>query len=221
MTDKSDVIAWLQSHPDLFRSHPELLEVVELPHDTGAASLLEFQVERLRSRNAELTDRLEQLTSIASENEQLMRRLHRLTLDVMSSRSIPSFLDKLLGKLSSDFSADIVHLHLTGGPSALGALAQVSRHPEARPDWFDKLIERERIECGRLTRAKLEWLFGEQADIVGSAALVPVGFTGVLAIGARSVERFGPGMGTLFLELLASMIVYRLEMPGGESRKRA
>ncbi|TVQ30457.1 MAG: DUF484 family protein [Wenzhouxiangella sp.] len=221
MTDKSDVIAWLTAHPELFRDHPELLETLDLPHQAGTASLLEYQVERLRARNQDLSARLEQLTTIAGENEQLMRRLHRLTLDVMSSRSIPSFLDKLLAKLSTDFNADFVHLHLSGGPSALGALERVSRHPDSRPDWFDKLIDRERIECGRLTRAKLEWLFGEQAENVGSAALVPVGFTGVLAIGARSVERFSPGMGTLFLELLAGMIVYRLEMPGGESRKRA
>ena len=221
MTDKSDVIAWLRDHPEFFREHPELLEKIELPHETDAASLLEYQMERLRARNTELSVRLDQLTAIAGENEKLMRRLHQLTLEVMSTRSIPTFLDKLLGKLSTDFSADTVHLHLSGGPSALGALEHVSLHPESRPEWVDKLIERERIECGRLTQAKLEWLFGDQAKALGSAALVPVGFSGVLAIGARSVERFSPGMGTLFLELLASMIVYRLEMPDGESRKRA
>lgn len=221
MTEKNDVVDWLQSNPDVFLEHPELLDGLNLPHKTNAASLIEYQIQRLRDQNAELGQRLDQLSGIASDNERLMRRLHRLTLEVMARRSIPAFLEQMFDKLVADFNADLVSLHLTEGASALAALERVSLHPDNRPEWFERALERGRIECGRLTRSKLDWLFGDQAEPIGSAALVPVAGSGLLAIGARSVDRFAPGMGTLFLELLAETIAFRLDLPDSERRKRA
>ena len=49
-------------------------------------------------------------------------------------------------------------------------------------------------------------LFGAQAGEVRSAVLVPVDTGGMLAIGSTDANRFHPGMGTVFLKLIAEAI---------------
>lgn len=221
MTDPKEVATWLKSNPDFFIDHPELLDEIKLAHQAGTASLIERQVERLRAENRRLNDRLKTLAGIAGENERLMQRLHQLTLEVMTTDSTPAFIERLFDKLAEDFTADCVRLHLIKHHRELDDCAMVITLPEQRPDWLDKLLDKDQTLCGRLTSGKLQLLFSDQAEQIGSAALVPIPGTGVLAIGAKSSDRFHPGMGTLFLELLGTTIRYRLERSGAEHRKRA
>lgn len=216
-----DVLEWLASNPDFFERHPEILESLELPHETGASSLIEVQVARLRRDNHQLRAQLETLAGIAGENERLMQRLHQLTLEVMTTRSSGEFIERLMARLASDFDARSVRLHLLEHHEGLADIEAATLHDAGVPDWFDKLIEDGSIEFGRFTRAKLETLFPIQHDKIGSAALVPISGVGLLAIGSDSPERFHPNMGTLFLELLGTTIRHRLEQDCPDERKRA
>lgn len=221
MIQASDVLEWLKAHPDALREHPEWLDHINLPHQAGTTSLIERQVERLREENQVLADKFRQLTRIATENERLMRRLHELTLDVMAQESPAEFIERLFKRLTLDFSADCVRLHVIQHDPALDDVALVSNQASQRPDWFDQLLESGKIQCGRLTQKKMQWLFGESVAQPASAALVPMTGMGVLAIGANSAERFHPGMGTLFLELLGTTLKDRLQRTEPEQRKRA
>lgn len=218
---EDDVIEWLTSNRDLFERHPELLDHIDLPHGTGAQSLIEVQVDRLRLENRQLRAQLETLAGIAGENERLMQRLHQLTLEVMTTHSSAEFIQRLIQRLAGDFDARSVRLHLLESREQLADLDAVTVHEAGVPDWFETLLEAGAIEFGRFTRAKLEILFPSQHGDIGSAALVPISGMGVLAIGAESVERFHPDMGTLFLELLGTTIRHRLEQGCADQRKRA
>lgn len=219
--NEADVIEWLASNSDFFERHPEVLESLALPHETGAHSLIEVQVARLRRENHQLRAQLETLAGIAGENERLMQRLHQLTLEVMTTRSAGEFIERLIERLAGDFDARSVRLHLFEDHESLKDIAAVTVHDSAVPDWFEKLLEGGGIEFGRFTRAKLEVLFPNRHEAIGSAALVPISGLGLLAIGSESPERFHPGMGTLFLELLGTTIRYRLDQDCGDERKRA
>jgi uncharacterized protein YigA (DUF484 family) len=219
--NEQDVIEWLTSHADFFERHPELLESLQLPHETGAHSLIEVQVTRLRRENHQLRAQLETLAGIAGENERLMQRLHQLTLEVMTTRSAGEFIERLIERLASDFDARSVRLHLLDKHEGLDEVGAVTAQEAGVPEWFEKLLEAGNIEFGRFTRAKLETLFPRQHEGIGSAALVPIAGVGLLAIGSESPERFHPGMGTLFLELLGTTIRHRLEQDRGDERKRA
>lgn len=218
---EADVIEWLASNADLFERRPELLDAIELPHGTGASSLIEVQVARLRRENHQLRTQLETLAGIAGENERLMQRLHQLTLEVMTTRSTREFTERLIERLAEDFDAHSVRLHLLAAHPALDEVAAVTTHDAPVADWFDALLDGGKIEFGRFTRAKLEALFPNGHASIGSAALVPIPKVGLLAIGAESAERFHPGMGTLFLELLGTTIRHRLEQDRSDQRKRA
>ncbi len=221
MTKKNEVIDWLKAHPDLFTRQPELLDHMNLPHQAGAVSLIERQVERLREENGVLNKKLKALAGIAGQNERLMQRLHQFTLELMTANSTRAFIEQLLEKLASDFQADSVRLHLLTTCPDLDSMDEVNQLAKERPAWLDQILEHGRTECGRLTREKLDLLFGDQSADLGSVALVPIADVGVLAIGSQAVERFYPGMGTLFLELLGATVRYRLRQPGAEHRKRA
>ena len=57
--------------------------------------------------------------------------------------------------------------------------------------------------CGRLNPDKMELLFGDDQSQAQSVALIPAPNVGLIAVGSRDGNRFFPGMGTLFLRLMA------------------
>ncbi len=221
MITTNDVLSWLADHPDLLINHPELLDQLKLPHDVGTTSLIEHQVERLREANRKLETRLAALTSIASENEQLIRRLHTLSLALMGQETIEQCLTALIDHLHEGFQTDAVALHLNRPLASVEDMDQITVHEEW-PETLLRLRERGDIECGRLTREKINALFGQSAaESLKSLAVVPLSGIGLLAIGSEQAERFHPGMGTLFLELLAETLITRLSDPPALQRKRA
>jgi uncharacterized protein YigA (DUF484 family) len=62
-TSLKDVVAsYLRKHPDFLQEFPDLLVSLRLSHETGAAvSLIERQVEQLRSGNEDLGRQLSRL----------------------------------------------------------------------------------------------------------------------------------------------------------------
>jgi uncharacterized protein YigA (DUF484 family) len=68
---------------------------------------------------------------------------------------------------------------------------------------FTEFLKRGEPLCGRLQQDKLDALFGDRAGEVQSAVLLSIGNVGMLAIGSLDPNRFHPGMGTVFLRLIA------------------
>ena len=218
---ESDIAEWLKSNPDFFQRHLDMMADLSLPHDAGTDSLIELQVNRLRTENRQLKAQLQTLAGIAGENERLMQRLHQLTLEIMTTADTRQFIERLMDRLASDFEACSVRLHLVSPHPDLADIGAVTIHDDNPPEWFAEIMSRGKIVFGRLTRTKLECLFPNRHEDVGSAALVPINHTGLLAIGADTAGRFNPDMGTLFLELLGTTICHRLEHTDGPQRKRA
>ena len=64
--------------------------------------------------------------------------------------------------------------------------------------------------CGRLLPARNALLYREQAGQVQSSALLPLPGLGLLAIGSTDPNRFYPGMGTVFLHMMAQSLLTAL-----------
>ena len=113
-TSLKEVVAnYLSKNPDFLDDYPDVLEILEINHQSGAAvSLIERQVEQLRASNEEMSRQLNRLVQVASENEQLMSRLHQLTLELMSIGSRQEFFTHLGNCLLNDFGADILQICL-------------------------------------------------------------------------------------------------------------
>jgi len=223
---KKVVASYLRKHPDFLDNNPDVLEVLELSHQSGpAVSMIERQVEQLRASNEDLNRQLKRLIRVASENEKLMSRLHALTLELMLIGSRKEFFTHLGNSLLNDFNADILQIYLFDQETAALAGEDVIgiRADDPAVEQFQVLLEKDCTVCGRLSESKLNFLFGSKARWVQSTALIPLGekgADGMMAIGSSNPARFYPGMGTLFLDLLANVISTTLarEEPGARRR---
>lgn len=227
-TSLKDIVAkFLRRNPDFLSEYPDVLDTLQLSHASGvASSLIERQVAHLRRKNLELERQLNRLVHVASENEQLMSRLHQLTLELMSIHDSTAFFQHLSRSLQDDFKADILRIYLFD--SRIAALAGDEVRWIDRNDEnllvFQALLDKDHTVCGRLSANKINFLFESKARWVQSTALVPLGTKGsdgMMAIGSSDPARFFPGMGTLFLDLLADVISRSLAHASPEEQRRS
>ncbi len=208
-----DVAAYLRSHPGFLNDFPELASQLELPREQGqVASLAAYQLQNLREKNAELERRLAELTAVAAANERLMQRIHELNVAVLRANTPAIAARSVIARLSEDFQTDQVRL-MVFGDLALPPADWLVRAPAGReelPEFDDFLAHHEPV-AGRLSAERLYRLFGDQAPDIQSSALMPLGDVGMLAIGSRDPDRFQPGMGTVFLKMIAATVTAALQ----------
>jgi uncharacterized protein YigA (DUF484 family) len=228
MTEKTrstaEIVAkHLRKNPDFLIRHPDILQALELPHETGdAVSLIERQVDHLRKENRALSRQLNQLVQVATDNEALMSRLHELTLKLMSTDDLGAFFDSLSLAMLNEFNADILNITLFDRKVETSAKTPMFNIRRDDPDLkqFQDQLDKGKTICGRLNRNKLDFLFGNRAQWVQSTAMVPLGDAGLMAIGSSDPARFYPGMGTLFLDLLATVVTSRLALEEPDEQRR-
>ncbi len=210
--DAKQVADFLREHPDFFNEELELLADLHIPHPVGGAvSLLERQVETLRDQNHDLKRKLMELVQVARDNDRLNERMHQLILDLITTQDMEQIIDTLNRHLQGEFKADTVTvlLHDIAEDKARESGVKPIERDDPALQHFETFYKTGHPLCGRLKLVQLEFLFGDQAPAVGSAALIPIGLDaeqGMIAIGSREANRFHPGMGTLFLTHLGELL---------------
>jgi uncharacterized protein YigA (DUF484 family) len=204
-----EVASYLRRHPEFLGEFPDLALALVLPREQGsAASLASYQLDVLRDKNRELNRRLHELIEIAHENQLLMVRVHTLTLALMRATSLPETLNAVVAALTEDFNTDLVRIVLFRADGELPVAEWLLIEPEgpsALPA-FAEFLKRAEPLCGRLQQDKLDALFGTRVDDVASAVLLPIAGVGMLAVASQDPNRFHPGMGTVFLKLIAEAV---------------
>jgi uncharacterized protein YigA (DUF484 family) len=209
-----EVASYLRRNPEFLKDFPDLGMTLHVPREQGATtSLASYQLEVLRDKNRDLTRRLHELVEIAGENEQLMVRVHTLTVGLMRERTLADTVRRITAGLTEDFHTDLVRLVLFRGDADLPVADWLIAQREGIKSLpaFAEFMHRNEPLCGRLQPEKLDALFGERAADVRSAVLVPIDGIGMLAIGSHDANRFHPGMGTVFLKLIAEAAAAAVE----------
>jgi uncharacterized protein YigA (DUF484 family) len=208
-----EVAAWLRRHSTFLQQFPDLALSLVVPREDGpAASLASYQLDVLRDKNRELTRRLHELSGNAQDNERLAVRTHQLTLALLRQRDAATTLRAMAASLAEDFQGDLVRMVLFEPVAGLDEAdwLQVIAADDARLAPFrDALADVEPI-CGRLHPDKNALLYGARVAEVQSSALLPLPGIGLLAVGSHEPNRFFPGMGTLFLRMMAESLVVAL-----------
>lgn len=209
-----DVADYLRRHPQFLKDFPDLAQELVIPREHGpASSLTAYQLEALRARNEELTQRLANLVNIAAENEQLMVRVHSLTIGLLCANTLAETCRSFVATLNEDFHTDLVCLALFRSDAELPQtdwLVTLPQGKDALPEFKDFFARGEPL-CGRLAQDKLDRLFDKRAPQVQSAALLKIGEQGLFAIGSEDANRFHPGIGTIFLKLIAQALQAALQ----------
>lgn len=211
---------YLAAHPDFFERHATLLSSLHLPHATGGAvSLVERQVSVLRQKDLHLENQLKELITVARSNDLLAAKIHELTMQLMAASDLKSTVAALEEGMRSGFGADHTVLVVFGDPDEFNDIDAgrffrvVERESEALSS-FKTFLHGSSPRCGQIRDSQREFLFHEDADEVGSAALVPLskGTTiGFLAVGSADPDRFHPGMSIDFLTRLGDLIASALK----------
>ncbi|URL58585.1 DUF484 family protein [Luteibacter flocculans] len=208
------VASYLRRHPDFLTAYPDLANELVLPSANGpAASLAVHQLRGLREKNAELEGRLKELTTVAADNEKLMRRVHGLMLALLGAGGIEDTVRQVVRRLTDDFQSERVRLVFFGDLSGLPDEPWLLREPQGTsglPEFSSFLAHGDPV-AGRLAADKLHRLFGSEAPEVRSAALMRIGNDALLAIGSADPDRFHPGMGTLFLDMISTTVGSAIE----------
>jgi len=211
--DPAAVAAYLRARPDFLGDYPDLAAQLTVGRSEGpVASLAAYQLQNLRDKNAQLEQRLAGLVKVAAENEALMERVHAMTVALLRANTLEVTLRTVFARLSADFHSEQVRLLLFGPQPELPRgdwLVQIPQRLDDVPEFAGFPDSAEPV-CGRLSDEKLSRLFGGQAAGIRSAAVMRLGNAGILAIGSMDMDRFQPGMGTLFLKMIATTITAAL-----------
>ena len=214
-----EVVSFLSQHPDFFTRHPQLLTAMIIPHDCGpAASLIEHQVQVLKKESTDLRRKFRELMDNARFNEELSQRIHRLILSLVQARDLDECLGALYQGMAENFDADMISLRIFAEARDVCNQGLGEFVNDNAGDLFQSVFARGHPVCGQATSSQLDFLFQDQAKLVGSTALVPIRIGTVhdaqepsracalLAIGSREATRFPPGMGTVYLSQLAEIV---------------
>lgn len=212
--DQEKTIAdYLRSHPDFFSRHTQLLGTLKIPHHAGdAISLVEYQVTSLREQKKRLERELKNLISVARDNDQLSKCMHRLTVALMETTSLNDIIQVIQESLRNDFNADTVSLRLfieNLQDSSLLPENIVCDRTDPSASGFDKILNDAKPLCGKFRQSQIEFLFDDHQDEIKSAALIPISgttYTGILAIASFDKDRYHAGMGTLFLQYIGDLL---------------
>ncbi len=222
--EEDAIAAYLQHNPDFFERHQTLLTRLRVPHARGGStiSLVERQIEVLREKHAALESKLAELVSVARANDAVAEKLHLFTRRLLRARSRAEAVARIEASLREDFDA------FHGG-----VLVLIGEYPDLAPQRFVRTVARDdaglksfetlfasgKPRCGQARDTQREFLFGQDANDIGSVALVPLtdknGPLGVLALGSTDRHRFHPGMSTEFLARMADLIADSLSAPSG------
>jgi uncharacterized protein YigA (DUF484 family) len=216
-----ELISLIRENSDILQRHPELLAVLEVPHETGkAVSLIERQVGVLREKIQMQDDRLRELMDVARDNERLAQSRHGLALNLLSSHDLDDVVSTVLDVLSNQLAADFAVVKLFSDDQSRIDLSSglfVDASDEALNS-FKTMLEHKNTVCGKATKEQKNFLFGEIADSIRSVAIIPLvagANLGLIGLGSNDVNRFNPSMGTDFLaqigELISASLAVQLE----------
>ncbi|PCJ17503.1 MAG: hypothetical protein COB04_08595 [Gammaproteobacteria bacterium] len=201
---------YLTQNPDFFQQHPETLTQLDIPHRNGGAiSLVERQVALLRELNIELRHRHASVIEVAQENEDLFEKTKTLSLALVKAQSLIETVTLLDQTLSKDFNADCFSLTFFNADLTLShplvSLADKSIALESIPSFIDT----KKPICGPLRASESAFFFQAQAELIGSAAIIPLRhetLDGFLCIGSFNENHFHPQIGTLFISYMGELL---------------
>lgn len=203
-----EVENYLQQHPDFFHNRDDLLLELYVPHaPVGAVSLVERQIQVLRQRNNLLTQHLSHLMDVARDNDRLFERTRRLVLDLLETQTLEEVVTVVDESLRHHFQIPYTSLVLFTQESL--PVGRSVRLDEAW-DHIGSLLTEPTAVCGLLQPHELDFLFGDDSLLIGSAAVVRIGNYGLLAIGTPDPDHYKSSLGTLFLGHVADVLARML-----------
>jgi uncharacterized protein YigA (DUF484 family) len=208
--NEAQVIDYLRANPDFFVSNEDLLNYLKVPHQSGAAiSLGERQVQVFREHRDELKYKLNELISVARDNDAHFEKSKRLLLNLLEVKSLDEIEMVVNEAFKNDSKIDFSSILLFGKQSDYPVSdVKVIDFEQAKQE-LGNILEHTRAVCGQFSEAEMACLFPNEAEQVGSAAVIPLRngeMLGLFCLGSQDAQHFDSSMGSLFLSYISDFI---------------
>ncbi|TDR32147.1 DUF484 family protein [Hydromonas duriensis] len=210
----SEVLAYLESHPNFFREHAEVLAKVQLVNATGGnvISMAHWQTNVLREKADQHKMRLEKLLAQATTNQRSYDKLLALVIRWLEQADASALPAQIESDLRRNFALDAIRILVWSDD------ANTLFYP-AGGEWSDNIVifanSLRAPYCGPCKGFEIEAQLAKQtpSGAIASLAMVPLWgkrdtehvCVGVLLMGAEDVNRFTPDMATQFLNSIGEM----------------
>ncbi len=219
MTNKTisehDIINYLQNDLDFFVRHPEQLLAINVSNRNGkVASLINHQVNVLKDRNHQLKSKLSEMIQYAEYNEKIMTQIFELTLRLSQISHVANVTKYFIAFVKKAFDCKMVRIVVPvyDKLDTNSSVLCIENEEQFLPI-FNEFMRSNRPICGRLKAEKLKFIFGKNADNVGSSVMLPIGENaqkGILVFASEQESRFHPDMSTDLLSRLAQILEFKL-----------
>lgn len=215
LVDEKSIAKYLLDNPAFFKRQEETLKNLQLNLDDGrVVSLLEKQIYLLRKDHQALQAKFIDTLQMASENEKLLTRVHRVTLALLDGHNLCDLCRTLACQLREQLGIDGVKLilnkkYFSDFISEFASLKSASYIQE----YIERLeaVNRQTL-CGASDRSANLQFFDN--DDFGSMAWSRVTLNdydnarnlGLLVLGSKKKDKFISSDGTLFVDLLCDML---------------
>jgi hypothetical protein len=202
------VADYLVKHPDFLEIHSYLLTELTVKHQSGQSiSLVERQVAALREENQQLKQQLASLINTARQNDELFEKSRGLVLGLIASRSGEALKKHLETALIKDFGCSAARLWLLDESGRVPT-------PDGQAE-LTRFTEKQHPYCGLLREQEKQLLFANDAEKVGSAAILPLRkqekVIGLLAIANADKDYYRENMSTSLLTHVGQVTVALLD----------
>lgn len=203
------VTRFLRDHPHFFEQNAHLLTEIYLPspHGNGAISLAERQQLAQRDKIRLLEAKLSQLIEFAEENEATSTKVHALAVKLLLQKDYIDLQQALYDAMQQDFGVTETTLIMWAEPTD----EALRLHPSYKPvdedfiAWIQSLGKPltgpKPIEAGNVVPDHLQSFAFIPLQHAESQASI-----GLLILAADVPHKFQVGMGTVYLERIATLL---------------
>ena len=211
---ETDVLNYLKENPNFFIKHPEILEILEIEHASGeATSLIEKQVEIIKKKNLDVTNKLSEFLENAEHNQNLFIKIQNLVLQMISETSLNSLATAVEVFFHEELKTEICKVYFFTPENSYGLDSEKIITPEIATSIFSDLFKENDIALGGVTNEVSGMVFGAKANIKEAAIgkLKSSKIAGTLALGSSELEKFPKDSETLFLEFVISVFSNQID----------
>ena len=203
-----EIAEYLILNPNFFKENPEVLNSIEIIHESGAAvSLIQKQVELLRSNYNSTTDKLMELLGIAKNNEDIFILTKELILSLINASSIEEIVALIEKSFVADFGAKKSKVLFFTESSKNLPKGRV-KNPAEATNILGNLLKPGKIFCGEVNKKVAKFIFNQKTG-VKEIALVPLNSSsllGLIALGSDQPGKYSDNKDTLFLDFIAEVV---------------
>ena len=203
-----EVADYLILNPNFFKENPEVLNSIEIVHDSGAAvSLIQRQVELLRTDYNSTTDKLMELLANAKNNDDIFILTKKLILDLIDASNIEEITVLLEKRFKKDFGADASRLLFFTKSNKNIPKGRI-KNPAESADRLAGLMKPGESFYGEVKQDITQFIFNDETAIK-EVALIPLTsntLKGMIALGSARQGKYTENKDTLFLDFVAEVV---------------